>query len=272
MRWMPLSLGTVLAHALWFASSLSAQGLLWSLPADGAWIRYEGDYTQVVQRGNEAAVNLKWTRYITIRSVGKQDAEYQGVNQPCRWIEIKVETGDASGGVLDTGPGGLRMFKLLVPEQAIRGTVFEPVPKGKEIFAAFIPVAKGYRKLGDEEPQEITSGVFDLYPVVSLLRHYPDLKPVGNPESMQLAMTAVNAQLYRGAIAVERTNYRSENNAELYRCSELPFGVARWNVTVQISEKATTDPRADFESTVTLREVMQAAEVGTDAESELLIN
>lgn len=267
MRWM-----LVLAGVVGCSSSVMAQGLIWKLPDDGAWVRFEGDYTQTITRGNDAPEQLKWTRYITIRSVGKQEAEFRGVNQACRWIEIEVETGDASGGVLDAGPGGNRLYKLLVPEGAVRGTVREPVAKGQDIFASYIPVVKGYRKIGDEETAEISSGVFQLYPVVSMLQHYENLTAEGDPQPLNVAMTPVQAQAYKGSFMMERSNYRSTNNGEVFRGSEMPFGVAKWTATTVVEEKATTDARSQFETTVTITEAMQAAEVGTDAESELIIN
>lgn len=267
MRWMLVS-----AWMMSLTTTSFAQGLLWKLPADGTWVRFEGDYTQTISRVNEAPQVLKWTRYVTIRSVGQEEAEYQGVNQSCRWIEIEVETGDSSGGVLNAGPGGQRMFKLLVPEGSIRGTVREPVAKGKDIFASFIPIVKGYRKIGDEETLELPSQVFQLYPVVSLMQHYENLTESGPAQAISVAMTPVNAQGFKGSLVMERTNYRSTNSGEVFRCEEMPFGVAKWTATTVVEEKATTDPRSAFEQTVSIQEVMQAAEVGTDAESELLVN
>ncbi|MCA8993626.1 MAG: hypothetical protein KDA69_16045 [Planctomycetaceae bacterium] len=266
MRWLFVCAWTVV-----LSSNTFAQGLLWQLPEDGAWIRYEGDYTQTITRPNEAPQVLSWTRYVTIRSVGKEDGDYRGMTQPCRWVEIEVETGDASGGVLDAGPGGQRMFKLLIPESAIRGTVREPVAKGKDIFASYIPIVKGFRKIGDNVAEPIPSGIFQIYPVVSLLQHYENLQADGDAQPLTLAKVSVNAQAYKGSLTTERNNYRSTNTGEVFRCEELPFGVAKWTATTVVEEKATTDPRSQFEETVSIKEVMQAAEVGTDAESELIV-
>ncbi len=47
---------------------------------------------------------IEWRRQIKISSVGKEEAEYQGKMQPCRWIEIKVQTGHAKEGDIDAGP------------------------------------------------------------------------------------------------------------------------------------------------------------------------
>ncbi|MCA9080134.1 MAG: hypothetical protein KDA58_06215 [Planctomycetaceae bacterium] len=255
-----------------FVSPAAAQGLIWSLPADGSWIRYEGTYSQTLPNQDATEQPLLWRRDITIRSVGQEQAEYQGQQQACRWIEIKIETGKTDAGVLDAGPGGSRLYKLLVPESAVRGTVFEPVPKGKEIFASFIPVVKGYRKIGDEQPAEVAAGVFQLYPVVSLLQHYRNLAETGTSQALALPTGNVNAQGYTGSLATESTSYRSTSTAELYRSTEIPFGVAKWTATTAIEEKGTTDPRSAFTPTITIKEEMQAAATGGDAESELLVN
>ena len=257
---------------LCLSTPVAAQGLIWKLPEDGTWVRFEGTYTQTLPVQDVTVKPLEWRRDITIKSVGKEEAEYQGVKQACRWIEIKVVTGKTDAGVLDAGPGGSRLYKLLVPETAIRGEVNEQTPEGKQIFVSYIPVVKGWRKIGDEQPAEIASGVFQLYPVVSLLQHYRNLEASGDPQPLTLNTGNVTAQAYVGSLVTETAGYRSMNRADLYRSDELPFGVAKWSATTAVEEKGTTDPRSAFVPTITIKEEMQAAEVGGNAESELLIN
>ena len=61
----------LLGLALTGSSSASAQGLLWSLPEDGTWVRFEGKLTQT-QVNPDAANNqpIEWLRHVTIKSVG----------------------------------------------------------------------------------------------------------------------------------------------------------------------------------------------------------
>ena len=85
---------------LFAAAHADAQGLLWSLPPDGTWVRYEGTYSQLVRRPDSTAgdLQLEWTRHLTIKSVGTSEESYRGQVQPCRWIEIKVVTGQVKEG------------------------------------------------------------------------------------------------------------------------------------------------------------------------------
>jgi hypothetical protein len=74
-------------------SVANGQGLIFHLPEDGKMVEYEGTLTQGTSAEDEAP--LTWTCELTIKSVGREDAEFQGTSQPCRWLEIKVLTGNA---------------------------------------------------------------------------------------------------------------------------------------------------------------------------------
>lgn len=258
-----------------FTADSHAQGLLWKLPeTDGTWIRYEGDYTQIVNRPDspEGNLSLSWRRWVTIKSVGQEQAEFEGKMQPCRWVEIKVETGKTAEGVLDAGPGGNRIYKLLIPESAIRGTVMKPIANEREVLASYLPIVKGYRKLGDEPAVEIPSGIFNLYPVVSLVRHYRNLESAGQQQNFGVAGQNITATQWQGSLVSETPVYRSKSSAELFRSDEMPFGIAKWTATVVTEQKGSTDPRSEYKETATIREELQAVAVGDNAESELLVN
>ena len=77
------------------APRANAQGLIWKLPADGTWIRYEGTYQQIETRSNTGGTDLtiQWIQHLTIKSVGALEAEFEGKTVPCRWLEFKVQTG-----------------------------------------------------------------------------------------------------------------------------------------------------------------------------------
>jgi hypothetical protein len=270
MKWSLALLGFFLC-----VSQAEAQGLLWSLPEDGKFVRYEGTYTQTARRPESAEgdLSLEWRRNLTIKSVGREDAEYQGELQPCRWIEFKVETGKTTEGILDAGPGGIRMYKLLIPESVIRGEVNEPaVDGGNEIFAAFVPIVRGYRRVGDEPAQEIAAGVFQLYPVVSLLRHYRELPDDGESQNVNVPAGDFEATRYTGGKVIETTVYRSTNSCEMLRSDAFPFGVVRWTATTQTEEKGSTDLRSEFQEATVIQEELQAVAIGDDAESEFLVD
>lgn len=254
-------------------SSLVAQGLIWSLPEDGTLVRYKGVYTQQVRRDNstDGDLTLTWDRILEIRSVGKEDADYNGETVPCRWLEIKVETGKSPEGVLDAGPGGIRMYKLLVPEPEVRGTIDEPVTEGRSIFASHIPLVRGYRKLGDEPTQEMTTSLFQLYPIASLLRHYPVLTEGEEAETSVLAGEFSTTSL-DGTVVMETNVYRSTNVGKILRSEEMPFGVVSWEAKTVAEEKGSTDPRTDFRETSVISEKMSAIAIEQNAESEFLVN
>ena len=255
------------------AQSASAQGLIWSLPEDGTLVRYKGVYTQTVRRPNstEGDLTLTWDRIVEIRSVGKLDADYQGQTVPCRWIEIKVETGKSPEGVLDAGPGGIRMFKLLVPETSIRGTVTEPVDRDRTILASHIHIVKGYRKIGDEPEMEIQSNVFQLYPIISLLRHYDSLTD-GESASVNVLAGEFSSTKYSGQMVMETNVYRSTNTGEMERSDAIPFGVVAWKAKTVSEEKGSTDARTEFRETSIIEEDMKAIAIEQNAQSEILSN
>lgn len=268
-----LILGLITIAMATATSAVEAQGLIWSLPEDGTLVRYKGVYTQTVRRpeSTEGDLTLTWDRIVELRSVGKEEAEYQGEPTACRWIEIKIETGKSPEGVLDAGPGGIRMYKLLVPEAEIRGTNTEPVRADRSIFASHIPIVRGYRKIGDEQTVELETGIFQLYPIASLLRHYPDLSE-GEQGTTSVLAGEFPTTSYSGSFIMETEVYRSTNTGTFQRSDAMPFGVVSWKAKTLIEEKGSTDPRSEFRETSIIEEDMQAIAIEQNAESELLVN
>ena len=255
-------------------SGAMAQGLLWRLPQEeGKWIRFEGTYKQTVHRPNNAAgdLNVEWAKHLTMKSLKKEEVEWRGMTQPAWWIEIKVVTGHVKEGIIDAGPGGLKIYKVLVPQGAIQGKINEEVAPGREVYVSYIPIVKGYRKVGDEAAQPIDSGNFDLYPVVSQLRHYRDLESSGD-ETLQTPLGDVAGSVWKGTAVSENRTQRISTTAEIGRTDDpkFLFGVARWTATVTTEEKISTAPRSDFQPRVEIAETMSAIETGDGAESEIL--
>lgn len=267
----------------------AAQGLLWTLPPDGAWVRYQGDYTQLVRRPNstEGDLNLDWLRYLTIKSVGQLDVTIEGevTPIPCRWIEIKVETGQVVEGLIDAGPGGIRIYKLLVREDAIQGQINRPHGEHGSIFNSYIPLAQGttmrdgqpvavgpgWRKLGELPEEPIEGEVFQLYPAVSLLRHYRDLVQQGNAQPVDTPVGNSMATEFEGTMTMETAAHRSTNTAEIFRSDDVPFGLVRWTATTVTEKKVTVQPRDMFEETVQISEEMNLIEASLEgAETELV--
>jgi hypothetical protein len=252
----------------------SAQGLLLTLPEDGHWVRYEGTYTQVIRRpdSTQGDLKLQWTRFLTIKSVGREEAEYEGKVQPCRWIEIKSEVGHTKEGVLEAGPGGVCLFKILVPESALKGDRFETIEGAEPILISFTPIIKGLKRIGEEPPQEMPAGVFQSYPIVSLVRYYREIEEAGAAASLHVPAGDFESTPYKGAMVMETATYRSSNSAEFSRSPTMPFGLVKWTASTIDETKGSTDLRATFKESITLSEEMQAVQIGEGAQSEFVGN
>ncbi len=271
-RFPSVALAAALAVTL-SATSASAQGLLVRLPAeDGVGVRYEGTYKQLVKRPNsvQGDSTIEWRRQIKISSVGREEAEFQGTTQPCRWIEFKVQTGHAKEGDIDAGPGSVRIYKVLVPEGAIRDTVHEPIGDGREIYTSFIPIVKGFRKFGDETAQPIDPPVLVVFPAIAQLQYYRNLEESGGAAELQLPIPGITGVPFKGSLTTESPTRRTVNSAEVFRSEAIPFGVAKWTAKTVTEEKPGTAARTDFTVTNEIVEEMSAFELLTGAESELI--
>ena len=270
-----------LAGLLITPAVLPAQGLIWSLPEEeGTWVRYEGEYKQTEFRPGVATGNqvFNWRRNVTIKSLVTPEehktAMYRGKQVTCRWIEIKVETGKPGEQGLDTGPAGARLYKVLIPESRVFGTLVQNRSVDADgIPVSFLPIIRGYRKLGNRKEEVIKTKVLQIYPAISLLKHYKVLRPeTGEPEDPALeALGAVNAIKWIGAETLQSRVSQSEHSSEIWLSREVPFGLARWSVKVTRSRKRETDPRDDFSKRTETIVEMKAVAVGTDAKSELAV-
>jgi hypothetical protein len=248
----------------------SAQGLIWKLPEDGQWIRFEGQYSQVEARPNNTAGNLEinWIQHVTIKSVGKAMGEYEGEQVPCRWIEFKIQTGKAQQGAIATGPVGERIYKVLVPEKAI-------IAKTKDdegIPVMYLPIVDGYRKTNEKDPtpKKLKHGVFNLFPVVSLVRHHKEFEaPV--PDSVSVNNADVEVKVLRGTIEQESLTEKVSHETKLYRSDEMPFGIAQWYVKINHERKAQIDGRSDFAFQSEITVTMTAQQIGQDAKSDFVV-
>ena len=273
----PLVVSAIVAFChVWVAGidQAQAQGLIWSLPEDGTEVRYEGEIKQVEVRPDalDGNITLEWIRHLTLKSVGRETAEYNGKQVPCRWIEIKVETGKESESGIDTGLAGKRIYKVLIPESRVFGQLVDGKSvDGDNIPASYIPIVKGWRKIGDKSPREIQSKVLQIYPSISLLRHFKTLQAESNqPEDLQIGPDAVTAKKYKGSYRLESRTSRSVHEAELWLSSDVPFGLAKWRVKIVHERKSRNEPRATgFKTATEVTLEMKAQQIGSGAKSEL---
>lgn len=259
-----------------FTNAASAQGLIWSVPdEEGRWIRYEGTYTQLMRGAGtpDGDLTLNWTRHLTIKALQAEQATVDGQPVACRWIEIKNVTGPLKDGKLDAGPAGTRIYKVLVPVDALKGVRVEDdgtVRTANGVVAAHFPIVKGFRKIGNEPAATLDVSTLEFFPALTLLQNYRELKNAGE-ETLTVLEQQVPAVHWEGRTASEDAFTRTTNIGELWRTdsTQLVFGLARWQVTLEVEAKASTDARSQFQPLSTVTEAMAAAEAGTGAQSEI---
>ncbi len=254
-----------------FSASAAAQGLLFYLPEDGTGVEYEGQVIQETLRPEleDGREELQWTRSLTIKSVGREDAEFEGTVQPCRWIEIKTVTGTAGAGGVDPGLVGMRIYRILVPEQEItdRSADDQGIPR------IVLPIVRGFRRLGEESVEPIGSRGITFYPTLTLLAHYENPEVVSDAESVSSisGQDTFDAQHLRGRFVRERPDARSINTADYWISRDVPFGLAAWSVKVVRETKGSTDLRDSFEVVSTTTCNMKVREILDAVEPELTV-
>jgi hypothetical protein len=251
-----------------FATPASAQVLIWSLPAeDGTWVRFEGTYKQTRSRPESTAGDeeLEWRSELTISSVGRESATVDGKELACRWVEFKTLT--KPGGLdKEPGPGDLYVYKVLIPEERVIGKIVDD----ETIPVTFLPIVKGFRRVGMREPEPVQEKALAIYPTVALVTYYSNLQAEGDdPEELQLAGNTVKARLFKGSRIFKQSTTRSTNAASLWRSDDVPFGLARFQVSLTREEKALAATSDEFRRAALIEVDMAVAAVGTDAHSEL---
>lgn len=126
MRTSLLLLATIIGACLLCTGNARAEGLLYQLPEDGSWVRFDLQYTFEVDGMEKPG---QGTGTLWMASVGKS---VEG-SEPCRWIEFKVQ-------LKDIGPEQILIRKLLIPEKYLK--------KGENPTEH---VVRGWAKFNDED-------------------------------------------------------------------------------------------------------------------------
>ncbi len=245
------------------AAPASAQMLIWNLPKeDGAWVRFEGAYKQTRARPNANAgdENLKWRSELTISSVGRETVD----GEECRWVEFKAIT-KPDGLEQKPGPGDVFVYKVLIPENRVIGKTVD----AENIPVTYLPIVKGWRRVGQREPQSVTEKALAVYPTIALVTYYPNLKAEGDEEELQVGGMTVKARLWKGERVFENATGRSANAASLWLSDEVPFGLARFQVTLTQDKKELAASAEEFKRASLIEVDMAVVATGNDARSEL---
>ena len=244
------------------------QGVVTQLPEDGSWVRYEGTYSQVEFRPETAAGKveiLPWIEHVTIKSVGNETGTYRDEEVPCRWIEVKIERGRERDGKIDTGLTGLEIYKVLIPEEAV-------IADNKDedgVPISFLPLVKGFRKVGKADPKPLAEPALQLYPLGILVGYYRELSVVEEDVDAEVGLGPVKAKKLQGQINIERPNSRTRQESTIWKSPDVAFGVAKWSATLTREIKDGQSPRVDFKPVSEVKIEMQAKEAGHDAKSDL---
>jgi hypothetical protein len=260
--------------ALGFCETARAQGLILNLPKDGAWVRFEGTVKQVEFRPEapEGDISMEWIEHLTIKSVGQEEAVYNGKKVPCRWVEIKILTGKPSESGVETGPVGERIYKILIPEVRVLGAVAD----AEKIPFSFLDIVKGYRKIaGNVTPIPLAGGgegAFQAYPLVGPLMHFDTIEPAGGDEQVQVPGGAIKAKKFKARRVIESPTVRTTCEAEFLRCDPeaIPFALAKWTTKTTIERKDSRAARSTaFKPATQVNVEMSAHEWGTGAKTEI---
>lgn len=211
-----------------------AEGLLYQLPEDGAWVRFDMEMT-----GQRNGMTQSMSGSVKIASVG--GAQENG--EDCRWIEVQftVEREDREV---------TTMAKLLIPEKHLK--------KGETPLEH---VVRAWQKQGDQEARELDEPQSPNTPLPALLSG-----PLADAE--ELEKQVVESKLgklecagVRGRLNVANDQMTVKVKQESRLHEKAPFGVVTCNMEFEIERDGTVQQSG------TLR--LKLAEVGSGAESAL---
>jgi hypothetical protein len=223
-------------------SAVLADGLIYQLPADGTWARFDFDGTG----GPDGKVVLL-TASVTLSSVGT--AEVDG--EPCRWIEIAME------GKKDGQPF-TAIHKLLIPEKQL-GKGKDPLEHVRKAWFKHSMIADGtLRQIEDLKG----TGAREL---ASLRTHLHG--PFKTSE--KLDNVAVESKLGKleceGLTFQEKTGepgkVSSDSTSTIRLHATAPFGVVTHEITIKFER--------DGQSLGTMTLKMKLSDFGKDAKSAL---
>ena len=264
------TLGVMIGGLLGADLAAQADGLIWQLPPDGTWVRLEGTYAQTEIRPDSATGKIEiapWIERVWIKSVGEEDAEFQGQTVPCRWLEIKVERGREREGKIDTGLTGLEIYKVLVPTTKV---LFDP-RDAEDVPVSFLPVIKGYRKLGKAEPKPLSEPALQLYPLAVLTGYYREETISASGEDPEVGIGQVQAYKIDAKTTIERYSGRTVQETTIWRSKDVPFGVARYTAKILRENKDDRQNRDQFQPVSEITVDLRAQESGDGAQSELAV-
>lgn len=280
------------SHFLWLAvialassaSHVHADGLVYRLPADGAWVRYklseQGDATITfptdanVPPGlkNAQKLPVKSSGSLVMRSVGQHDLD----GERCRWIELEFDV-DIVGELPNPATGDLQekkqnrhiILKMLIPE--------------KYLCAGADPMAhvrKLYFKDGENEPELVDDEKDKQYQLDRFRPIFPAPARVDKPQKQRIdtlddEIGSLECEKhtfdssYEGPLARGRRGWWSwRGKHEVCLHEKIPFGVVSLKFTGE-SHEWSGDKERSPRATVNSTKEMVVAQFGVAAKSAL---
>ncbi|MHC4406206.1 MAG: hypothetical protein ACYTG0_41760 [Planctomycetota bacterium] len=268
-----------------FASQAGADGLIYRLPADGAWVRYqlseEGYATITFPPGANVPPWLKKAQelpvkvagFLSLRSVGQRDLD----GERCRWIEMEFRAelvgkrpNPATGELQEKKGKRHIILKMLVPEEYLSA--------GADPMAH---VRKLYFKDGEKEPELVEDEKAKQYqldrfrpvfpaPARKVDRSQKQRVETPNDEIGTLECEKhVFDSKYEGPLTGGRRGWWSwHGKHEVCLHEKVPFGVVSLKLAGESHEWSGDKERSPGGAVKSTKE-MVVAEVGARAKSEL---
>lgn len=197
------------------SGTAKADGLLYQLPDDGDWVRFDME-GKAGPTGNEM-----FTGSLTMSSVGKATEN----GEPCRWIEFKFAFQRAG----DTQERTI-VAKVLVPEKHLG--------KGKAAYDNYI---RGWMKQGENEVQALDksnsnlAGPLPVFLCGPLLdqKELPKLEVDGKLGKLDCAGVTGRQEFTQGEMSME-AGYETRLH------EKAPFGVATSQMTLNMKRNGET--------------------------------
>ena len=128
----------------------------------------------------------------------------------------------------------------------------------------------GIKKIGDGSPEPITTGVLQVYSMISHLCHYKNVVLLSaNEPSVTISGIELKQKKYKAEKTMESRMFRSTNTAEIWSSDDSPFGLVKWNVTLVREEKNQVEKRDKFKIVSKITVSMVLRQIREDAQSEL---
>ena len=246
-------------------ASVRADGLIYQLPPDGSWARYDVKMDATIQaEGKRPANKMTLDGSLRLSSVGRREVD----GKPCRWIEIAFEVGPTG-----VDKKASRVLKILVPEANLK--------RGDDPFAHVLEMyysqggALGEIKMEKIEPSEKIAGADyprRQYELDRLRSVFP------RPLTGSRLEPGKSADTKLGRLECERVTGKSELPESALRgggtwawsgafdcllSEQVPFGLAVLRSQTKGHETTRAKALTDITTTLTI------AEVGANATSAL---